>query len=176
MEKQRLGLECKRYMAKAMKGQFGQSPHIFITNLTALSVPDQEELRGKLREQNASMFVVKNRIAKNVFKELGIESMNSLLKGMTAVALGGEEAVNISKTLVSFAEKNESFSILGAYCFEQVLDSNSVKKLASIPSKETLIAQVLRGFQSPVQGFVTTLSATLKGFVVVLNKISEKKQ
>jgi large subunit ribosomal protein L10 len=176
MEKQRLGLECKQGMAKEMKDKFQDSPHFFVTSFTSMAVPEQEQLRRKLKEAKASLFVVKNRIAKNVLKQLKLESVYSLVGGMTAIAIGGEESIFISKTLVDFAGKNENFKIVGAYCFDQVLDVNSIKELAAIPSRETLISQVLCGFQSPIQGLVNTLSATIKGVVVVLNKISEKKQ
>lgn len=176
MEKQRLGQECKRYMAVEIKEKLKEKQNLFISHFSKISVTDQEDLRRQLHKINASFFVVKNRIAQKALKDLELSSLEPFLEGMTAIATGNEEAIEITKTLVAFAGKNENFEVSGGYFENQVLDMDAVKKLAAIPSRETLLAQVFSGFQSPIQGFVNTLSATIKGFVVVLNKINEKKQ
>ncbi len=172
---EKFGIECKKLMAKETKERLKESPGFFVASFKAMAVSEQEELRRKLKEIDVSLFVVKNRIAKRAFKELKQEAVAALLQGPAAITLGGCDSISISKALVNFAGKHENFKILGAYLDEQVLDLSSVKTLASIPSKEVLLAQIVGGFKSPIQGLVTSLSAMIKKFVIVIDKIREKK-
>lgn len=172
---EKLGIECKQLMAKEIEERLSTSPSLFVTSFKATAVPEQEKLRRKLKEVDASFVVVKNRLAKRVFQQLNLKSLTPLMQGLTAVTFGGRDYVCVSKTLVDFAGKHEDFKILGGYVEEQLLDSNSIKRVAAIPPKEVLLAQVVYGFKTPIQGLVNTLSATLKKFVVVIDKIREKK-
>lgn len=172
---EKLGIECKQLMTKEIKEKIEQSPHLFIASFNRMVVPEQEQLRRKLKEIDASFLVLKNRILKRIFQQLNLENLSALMQGLIALALGGRNYVSVSKTLVDFAGKHQNFKILGAYLDEQFLDLNSVKRLASISSKETLFVQIVYGVKSPIQGLVNTLSATIKKFVVVIDKIKENK-
>ena len=176
MEKLGLGKECKQLMAKEIKERLGQTSQLFITSFNNIGVSEQESLRRKLNEIDASLFVVKNRLAKEVFRQLKLETLTPLMKGLTAISLGGRDVLSVSKTLVDFAGKQENFRILGAYVDKQALRPAWVKRLASIPSKETLLAQIVYGLKLPLQGLVNTLSGTIKKFIIVINKIGENKK
>ena len=170
-----LGIECRKQMAKEIKKRLESSTNLFIASFNGMPVPEQDQLRRKLKEINVSLVVVKNRIAKQVFQQSDLQTFLPMMRGLTAIALGGEDCISPSKILMDFAGKSENFKILAAYVDQQILDSNSVKRLAAIPSREALLAQVFSGFKSPIQGLVNTLSATIKKFVFVLDKIKEKK-
>jgi len=172
---EKLGIECKKQMIKEIKERLEDYPNLFLSSFKGMIAPEQDQLRHKLKEIDVSLVVVKNRIAKQAFQQSGLEILLPMMQGLTAVALGGEDCILPSKVLVDFARKSENFKILGAYVDEQLLDSDSVKRLAAIPSKEALLAQVFCGFKSPIQGLVNTLSATIKKFVIVIDKIKEKK-
>lgn len=162
-------------MAKETKEKIKNSSTLFIASFNMMPVSEQDLLRSKLKEIEASLFMVKNRIVKRTLKELDQENIASLLQGPTAIALGGRDSVSVSKTLVNFAGQHETFKILGAYVDDELLDASSVKRLASIPSREVLLAQVIGGLNSPIQGLVNSLSATIKKFVLVIDRIREKK-
>lgn len=172
---EKLGIECKRLMAEEMKAKIKDHSNVFVASFSALAVSEQDELRRKLKEVDASFFVVKNRLAKRTFKQLNQEATASLLQGPTGITFGSGDSLSLSKTLVDFAGKHENFKILGAYVDQQLLDSNSIKRLASIPSKEILLAQIVGGFKSPIQGLVNTLTGTIRKFILVIDKIREKK-
>ena len=173
---EKLGIKCKQLMAKEMQERLKQSDNLFITSFNSTTVPEQESLRCKLKEAGASFFMVKNRIAKQVFQGLELDAITPLLQGPIAIALGGHDSICVSKALVDFAAKYENFRILGAYVDKRVIHLASIKQLASIFSREALLAQIFAGFKSPIQGLVNTLSATLKKFVVVIDKIREKQK
>lgn len=172
---EKFGIETKKLMAEEIKEKLKSSFNFFATSYSGIAVSEQEQLRRKLKANQASMFIVKNRIANLAFKQLKQENLAALLQGSTAITIAGEDALSVSKTLVDFAGKSENFKVLGAYIDGRLLDSNLVKKLAAIPSKETLLAQVVGGIKSPIQGLVNTLSGTIKKFIVAIDKIREKK-
>ena len=172
---EKFGVECKKLMVEEMKERLQGSCALFITSFNTMGVSEQDELRRKLKEVNASLLVVKNRLAKLAFKQLNHEAIASLLQGPTGITFGSGDSLSVSKTLVNFAGKHENFKILGAYFDQQLLDPNSVKELASIPSKEALLAQIVIGLKSPIQGLMNALSGTIRNFVVVIDKIREKK-
>ncbi len=176
MKKIGIGRECKQLMAEKVKERLEQASELFITSFNTMAVSEQDTLRRKLKQIDASLFVVKNRLAKQAFRQLKLEELTPLMKGLTAISLGGRDTLSVSKTLVDFAASQENFKIMGAYVDRQILDSGWVKKLASIPSKEALFAQIVYGFKSPIQGLVNSLSAAIRNFVVVLDKIREKKK
>lgn len=172
---EKFGIETKKLMVEEIKEKLKSSFNLFTTSYSGIAVSEQEQLRRKLKANQALMFIVKNRIANLAFKQLKHENLAALLQGSTAITIAGEDALSVSKTLVDLAGKSENFKVLGAYIDGQLLDSNLVKKLAAIPSKETLLAQVVGGIKSPIQGLVNTLSGTIKKFIVVIDKIREKK-
>ncbi len=176
MEKPGIGRECKQLMAKEITASLKESTELFVISFNGMAVSEQDKLRRKLNEVDASLVVVKNRLAKQALRELKLEDLSTLMQGLTALSLGGRDTLTVSKTLVDFAQKQENCKILGAYVDRQLLDQNSVKKLASIPSKEALLSQIVYGLKSPIQGLVNCLSATIRNFVVVLDKIRENKQ
>lgn len=172
----RFGIECKKQMLVETQEKLKDASAIFFTSFKSMSVSEQEDLRHKLDGINASLFVVKNRIAERAFKQLGQDSLVAFLQGISALTLGGEDSIAVSKILTNFAGKNENFKILGAYIDQEVLNSAAIKTLASIPSKEVLLAQVVGGIKSPIQGLVNSLSITIKKFIVAIDKIRDNKK
>ena len=81
---------------------------------------------------------------------------------MTAIAVSPEDAVAPAKILKQYADKIESFTLLAGYCDGEVIDAAAVERLATIPSKETLIAQLLACIQSPLTKFVYVLDQVAK--------------
>ncbi|MDC0700681.1 50S ribosomal protein L10, partial [Blautia wexlerae] len=119
--------------------------------------------------------VVKNTLLKLALKEAGIEGLDSVLEGTTAIAISNEDYVGSAKVLSDFAEKSKTFKIKAGFVDGNVIDEAGVKNLAKLPSKEVLIAQTLGGLNAPITGFVTVLNGTMKGLVVALNAIAEKQ-
>jgi len=172
---ERLGTRCKQLMVEEIKEKIKNSSNFFITSFSSMGVGEQDDLRQKLKNLDVSLLVVKNRLAKRAFKQLKQEQISSLFQGLTGISLGGSDSIATSKTLVDFAGKHEGFKILAAYAEKQFLDVDSVKRLASIPSREVLLTQLVRAINSPVQGLVNALSGTIKKFVLVIDKIREKQ-
>lgn len=147
-----------------------------IVDYKGITVEQDTKLRKELRESGSHYKVVKNTLLNLALKEAGIDGLGPVLEGTTAVAVNTEDYVAPAKILNNFAEKNDKFSIKAGFIDGKVVDANQIKTLATLPPKEVLVAQVLRGLNGPISGLVTVLNGTMKGLVVALNAIAEKQQ
>ena len=128
-----------------------------------------------LRESGVEYLVIKNTLLKRAAEEAGLGDLSSVLHGSTAIAISKDDYVVASKVLCDFAKDHEFFKIKSGFIDGSVIDSSEVSNLAKLPSREVLVAQVLRGLNAPITGLATALSGIMKGLVVALNAIAEKK-
>lgn len=147
-----------------------------VVNYKGITVADDTKLRKELRESGSNYKVVKNTLLRLALKEAGIDGLDPVLEGTTAIAVNTEDYVAPAKILNTYAEKNKNFSIKAGFIDGKAATEAEIKTLATLPSKEVLVAQVLRGLNGPISGFVTVLNGTMKGLVVALNAIAEKQQ
>ncbi len=119
------------------------------------------KMRKALREAGVTYTVMKNSLTGRACDEVGLGDMKQYLTGMTAIAIGSEDAVAPAKVLKEYAEKIESFEILAGYLDGKVVDKATVEQLASIPSKEVLIAKLLGSIKSPLYGLAYALQAVV---------------
>ena len=147
-----------------------------IVDYKGITVEDDTKLRKELRESGSDYKVVKNTMLRLALKEAGIDGLDPILEGTTAVAVNFEDYVAPAKILNGYAEKHKNFTIKAGFIDGKSATTDEVKTLASLPPKDVLLAQVLRGMNGPITGFVTVLNGTLKGLVVALNAIAEKQQ
>ena len=109
------------------------------------------------------------------FKDLGLEDFNEFLKGPSAVAFGYDDPVEAAKITAEFAKTNTKLEIKAGIVDGKVIDVDGVNSLASLPSREVLVAQVLGGLNAPIQGFANVLQGTIRSLAIVLNAIAEEK-
>ena len=134
-----------------------------------INVADDTKLRKELREAGVSYSVVKNTLLSRAAKEAGVDGLDPVLEGTTALAVSVEDHVAAARILCKFVKVKSGF-VDG-----MVMSSAEVEELAKLPSKEVLVAKALGGLNAPISGFVTVLNGTLKGLVVALNAIAEKQ-
>ena len=115
-------------------------------------------------------------LANKIFDKLGIKITSQFLEGQTIVATCKEEPQKLSKVFVDFAkEKEGAFKIKGAFVEGRIFETAYVKELSTLPSKHELLTKVAVGVKSPITGFVLTLNALIRSFVVVVHQIALKK-
>jgi len=81
-----------------------------------------------------------------------------------------------AKILSEFAKANKDLELKGGVLDGQVMNVEDVKALADLPSREELLAQVLRGMQAPIAGFVNVLQGTIRNFVYALDAVRKQKE
>ena len=154
-------LAQKQAIVADLAEQLKNSPAGVVVNYQGITVEDDTKMRKALREAGVNYMVMKNSLTGRACDEVGLSDMKQYLTGMTAIAIGTDDAVAPAKVLKEYAEKIESFNILAGYLDGKVVDVDTVKQLADIPSKEVLIAKLLGSIKSPLYGLAYALQAVV---------------
>jgi len=149
--------------------------NLFVSDYRGLTVAELKELRGKLRESGASFKVVKNTLGGIAADRAGRVDVKGLLSGPTAVTFCGEDLVGAAKALSDFAKTHPQLVVRGVLLVSSLIDTDAVRELASLPSRDVLIAQVVGTMAAPMIGLVTVLQGTVSGFVRALNQVAEQR-
>jgi len=106
-------------------------------------------------------FVEKNSMLKFAFHNIGMECFDEVLNGTTAIAISNDDQTAPARILGEFAEKHENF-VLKAGCVEgEYFDSDKIKALSKIPSRDVLLAQLVGSLQGPIQKLAALLQAVV---------------
>jgi len=146
-----------------------------VTHYRGLTVAQMGTLRRDLRSAKVHMQVVKNTLARRAAEGTSFTVTEEFLTGPTAIAYGNDP-VALAKALSDFAKSNEALKILGGVLDGKRLGEADVKMLASLPSREVLVAKMLGSMQSPLSGFVRTLNEVPASFARTLAAIRDQKQ
>jgi large subunit ribosomal protein L10 len=140
-----------------------------------LNVAKITDLRRKLRSVNSEAKVCKNTFSRMALNSLNIKYPEEVLVGTTLVITSTGEAADSAKTLVQFAKEHDVVKIKGGIFEQQSIPEYAVKEIATLPSRDELIAKAVGSIKAPLTGLVMSLSSPLRGLVLVLNSINEKK-
>jgi len=173
-ENKKIG-EWKELMAQELAETFKKGKHLYISGYLGLKADEINELRRLLEPSGSSYLVVKNALARIALERAGLKELVQHVKDDTGVVLGGGDPVASAKAIARFGKSRESVKVRGGYLDGQAIDAERVMYLASLPSRQELIAKVVFGIKSPISGFVGVLSNTLKGFLYVIEAIRSKK-
>lgn len=168
-------LRAKSENVEEIKEKIQKAQSVVLVDYRGLNVEQLTELRSKYREAGVDYKVYKNTMMRFAFKDSGLEEFNQYLKGPSAIAFGYDDPVNAAKITSEFVKDNEKLEIKAGIVDGKIIDIQGVNNLAKLPSREVLIAQVLGGFNSPIQGFANVLQGTIRSLATVLNAIAEEK-
>lgn len=172
----KLGLLVKEISGNRIKDTLKNSNSLFVIKYSGLSSPDFCALRQSLSGFKASIFVVRNNVAKRALKELGRDALIGTIEGPCGFVFPGEEPVGISRILCDFSKDHEQLKLEGGFLDDRILTKNDIEALAKLPSKEVLRAQVVMGLKSPINGVVMVLHQALRKFVYCLDQVRQKKE
>ena len=163
----------KAEMVEWIGGVFDANAVVVVAN-GGLTVAEMEDLRGELREAGASMKVVKNRLAKIAITGKPSEKISDLFNGPTALAFS-EDPVAAAKAVEKFAKANDKLKILGGAMGEEMLDEKGVKALASMPSREELLASIVLTLTSPASNIASAIGAPASNIASILTTLEERE-
>ena len=158
-------LEEKKAKVEELSEKFKKAKMIILTEYRGISVADDTKLRKDLRESGNEYLVVKNSTIGYALKEAGIEGYESALEGPTAVVIGYDDYVAPSKIINDYAKDNEFYKIKLGVMDQKVIDVKEVKKLASLPSKDTLYAML-----------ASALLGNIRNLAVVLDQVKQRQE
>ncbi len=168
--------EFKNEKIEYYKKQFEQAKVAVVAEYRGLSVEEITELRRALQAQQADFTVTKNTLCKVASKGTNFEAIAELMQGPTAIAFGFHDEVAPAKVLTKFIKENKKGEILGAVLDGKVLSADEAKKLASIPSREELIAKMLGSINSPASGLVYSVNGVMSALVRAIAAVRDQKQ
>lgn len=166
----------KAAVVEELRARFAGSKAAVVAEFRGLTVAQATRLRRALREAGVEYHVVKNTLAAIAARQAGLEGIDQLLVGPTAVAFAAEDPVAPARALSDFARDHEQLKIRGGVLEGKVIDLATVKALAALPRREVLLARVLGGMQAPLYGFQAVLTGTLRNFVYALEAIRKQKE
>jgi large subunit ribosomal protein L10 len=147
---------------------------IFAVDYRGISVPQAAELRGKLREADASFRIVKNRLTKRAAEQVGEKRLDELLQGPTALTFVRGDTAQAAKAISTFNKEHEILAFKGGFMEELLLDEERFKAIARLPAREVLDGQLAGVVASPLTGLVRGLGSMIQGLALQLGQIAEK--
>ncbi len=167
--------EAKKVVVEDIKERIQNAKSVVLVKFSGLTVAEDTELRREFRKNNVEYKVLKNTLIRRAFNDMGITDFDEDLNGPTSVAFGTDET-GAAKVIVDAAKKyQDKVSVKSAFVDGGKVDEKGVKALASMPSKEELVAKMLGSLNAPIANFVGVLSAMPRSLVIALNAVAEKK-
>jgi large subunit ribosomal protein L10 len=167
-------------VVEEVREKFSSADAALLTEYRGIDVSEMGELRRALREAGGDYKIYKNTLVRLAVDDLGLE-IQDLLLGPTAIAFvppaaGGEggDAVLVAKALVDFGKKNPHLVVKGGVLGDKILSPEQARKLADIPPRDVLLAQLAGGLQAPMQKFASLLNAVPQRFAYALQALIEQ--
>lgn len=153
---------------------FADSGVVVVAGYAGLTVAEMQDLRAEMRKAGGQVRVAKNRLAKIALEGKPCEGMGPLLKGQTVLAYS-EDPVAAAKVVEAYAKKNGKFVILGGAMGKEILNAEGVKAVASMPSREEVIASIVACIGSPAGQLVSAITAPASNIAGILSTLEERE-
>ena len=153
---------------------FESSGVVVVARYAGLTVAEMQDFRNRMREAGGFVRVAKNRLARIALKDTRCEGMSGLLSGMTVLAYS-EDPVTAAKVTDQYAGSNPKLVPLGGAMDGKVLDVAGVKAVASMPSREELLASLVGCIMAPAAGIAGAVGAPASSIVSILETVEERK-
>jgi large subunit ribosomal protein L10 len=138
------------------------STAVIVTQNKGLNSEQVTQLRKASREAGVTLKVVKNTLAIRAAKAAGINGLDPFLTGPTAIAFTKGDFLAPAKVLTKFAKDNDKLVVMGGVMEGKAVDPAEVQTFASLPSKEELVAMLLRTINGPASGLARVINAIVE--------------
>ena len=139
--------------------QFKNATSVVVVDYLGITVEQATNLRTELRNAGVQFAVVKNGILSRAAKEAGLEGMDDIFKGPSAVAFSNDDVVAPAKILADFAKKVEALEIKAGVVEGKVSSKEEIEALAKLPNREGLLSMLLSVLQAPVRNTALAFKA-----------------
>jgi large subunit ribosomal protein L10 len=164
----------KEQLVSELKDTLKGATALYYTDFTGLNVKRMTDLRRRLRKANVEYVVIKNTLALRAVNESGLVAER--LRGPTGLVVA-KDPVAAAKVITDFAKENDKRPAVKGGVFEgKAIDTAQVAKLASMPSREQMLAELGAGLQSPMAAFVGALNGLLYMFAGALDALRTQRE
>ncbi len=165
----------KQDMVTALATKLQRSPTVYVTDFTGLNVARITDLRRRLRAAGVEYVVVKNTLVRRALTDAQRAGLESHLAGPTALVLAGADPVGAAKVLADFAKEFEKPAVKVGLVEGKAVTPDQVKRLAALPAKLELLAQLGGALQAPMAGFLGAMNGLLYMMVGALEALKIKR-
>ncbi len=158
-----------------VRGRIDNAEFVFLVNYSGLTVTAMAELRALLRTKAARVQVMKNTFIRLALPEGVAAGLAAALSGPTAMVCGRGDASEVAKLIKGFIGTHSSVSVKGGCLNTQVLTAADVIAIASLPSREIMLSQLVGTVAAPMTQLVGVMGAKLRSLLYVLKAVEEKK-
>lgn len=168
----------KETVVAELRERMERAPALYLTDFTGLSVKAMTRLRRSLKDSGAEYVVVKNRLAQRVFTELSdLPDVSAGLQGPTGLVFGYEDAVAAAKALADFAKENENRPVFKLGILDRkLLGPDQIKRLASLPTRDQLLAELAGALQAPLAQMAAALQAKVQEMAGLLEALKAERE
>lgn len=149
----------KQELVKEAKTKLENSVSVVVVDYLGLTVLQVTELRKQLREAGVEMHVLKNSVISRAAEAAGLEGMEDVFKGPTAVAFSSEDVVAPAKIMAEFAKTADALTIKGGVIEGKVATVEEIEALAKLPNREGMLSMLLSVLQAPIRNFALAIKA-----------------
>ncbi len=166
--------EAKRETVAELRSELERATTMIVSEYRGLTVKELGDIRRALRRQDVSYRVVKNRLMRIAASDGRGEALDPLLSGPTAIAFGNDEA-GTAKAVIDVLRPYRVVRITGGVIGDHRIDADDVTRLASLPPRETLLAQVVGGIAAPLATTAGLFDAPLRDLAGLVKALADKK-
>ena len=158
-----------------VRGRLSSANAALLTEYRGLSVGELARLRRALREAGGEYKIYKNTLVRFAVRDLGLDDLEALLVGPTAIAFVETDAAGVAKALRDFARTNPNLVIKGGLLGTKVLTATDAGALADLPSRAQLLAHLAGAIAAPLQGFAGLLQALPRNLAYGLQALIDQQ-
>jgi large subunit ribosomal protein L10 len=149
----------------------------YLTDFTGMNVKQMTEFRSRLRKRGLDYVVVKNTLAQRALEGLEVPDIAAFFTGPTGLVIGRDDAASAAKVLTDFAKEFQDKPAVKVGVVEgRSFNADEVKKLADLPSREVLLAQIAGGLQAPMARLAGGMSQLLSGFARAVDQLRQQRE
>jgi large subunit ribosomal protein L10 len=156
--------------------ELADAPHAFVLGFRGIKVGQVTELRRRIREKGGHYVVIKNTVARRALEGRPLAQLQDHFVGPTAVAFSLADPVALAKVLTEFVKESPVLEFKAGLVEGRPIAANQVGDIATLPSREELIAKILYLVKSPISRFVRVLAAAgPQRLATVLDQVAKQK-
>ena len=172
-----LSKDSKKEILQELITKLKESKGVVLTDYQGMNVFQISRLRNELKEKRIEFKIVKNTLMEKASEELNVEDLTKDLIGCTAMAFCGDDGIAPARFLKEYFKKNKiDLKIKSGLIDGKVFSPERIMEIASLPSKDVLVARMINGVKSPLYSLVFILQGPLRGLIYTLEAVKKEKE
>ncbi len=170
-------VERKQAVVAELADKLGSAKAFYLTDFTGLDVQKMTTLRARMRAEGVEYLVVKNTLALRALEGIDVPDIGEFLKGPTGLVIGREDAVTAAKVLDTFAKEHDDKPAVKVGVVErQQMSPEEVGRLAKLPPREELLAELVGAMQAPLATLVLLMQGKARELVGLLEALRAERE